>query len=829
MAIFRKNHIIIRERTESLAYTSNLSGRSVIIPRTGLDREQHGTKLIEEFTVAATSAGFEDAEFVYITFRSEWGFLLDLDKLDKKDFRLCSYKRIDNPEQIDLLHFSCYEATVCLDKNAVSHFLIKVEEFINKTTPVTYDKEGNVKGGNNPFNFGLIANIEEIKAATLVSFWQEPELSFPNPDENIWWEIWLNRDEDDNIENPLEPYTELFNNAGVEIGRRKLQFPEHWVILMRGTASQLAASLLYTDRLSEIRKPRDTADFFTYLDFQEQATWIADIAQRVDHNIQSTISVCLLDTGVNIAHPLLSPFIPASNLDSVEPAWSNSDTHVHGHGTPMAGLALYGDLIEPLATAERITLNHHLESVKLIERNHPHLPELYGAVTQEAIARGVILNPQNKRVVCMAVTSDSFVHKGRPSAWSSAIDQSLFGSTDEPNTSTLFLVSSGNLSLADRINYPLANDDCSIEDPAQSFNAITVGAYTLKDQMNLIKYPGSQILAVRGSMSPCNTTSAGWDSDWCRKPDIVMEGGNQAIMNGGVIDPDSMQLLSTSKGGVGRSWFTCFGDTSGATALAGKFAAELYYSYPDLWPETIRGLVIHSANWTPAMLANRTIQQLSEEEKKKLISIVGYGVPNMERARYSANNSLSLIAERVLKPYKKVKAKSKTDEFHVFDLPWPIEVLQELFDAQVKLTITLSYFIEPNPGNKKYELAASYRSHGLRFKMIDKNESVDVFKARVSKDMRSGPYQKEGGEHWILGNKIRDKGSIHKDIWEGSAADLATRNKIAIYPVGGWWKTRNQFERYNSSVRYSLIVTIDAFQVDIDLYTSVENEISIDL
>lgn len=818
MAIFLKNHIVLNEHTESLAYTSNSTGRSIIIPRPGLSREEHGTKLIEDFTVAASDAGFDEAGFVYITFRSAWGFLLDLDKFDKRNFRLSSYRRIDNLEAESPLHFFCYEATVCLNKTAVSEFLSKVEDYINRSTP---------KG--NPFNQNLIANIEEIRAATIESFWQEPEILFPNHYENTWWEIWLNRDKDDNIDNPLETYVELFNNAGVELGRRRLQFPEHWVFLMYGNAEQLAASLLYTDRLAEIRKPRDTADFFTYLDFPEQAQWIADLVQRVDYNTDSTISICLLDTGVNITHPLLSSIIPAENLDSVEPAWSKADTHVQGHGTSMAGLALYGDLIEPLSTTGPIQINHHLESVKLIERSQPHLPELYGAVTQEAIARAVILNPDNKRLVCMAVTSDAFIHKGRPSAWSAAIDQSIFGSIEEPNSTSLFFVSSGNLSLGDRISYPLSNDDFSIEDPAQAFNAITVGAYTLKDEINLVTYPGSVLLAPRGGMAPCNTTSVSWDSDWCRKPDIVMEGGNQAVMNGGVIHPDSIQLLSISKGGVGRSWFTCFGDTSASTALASKFAAELYYVYPELWPETIRGLMIHSAYWTPTMLGNRVIQKLSEDEKKNLISVVGYGVPNIERAKYSANNSLSIIAERTLKPYKKEDFLIKTEEFHFFDLPWPAEVLEELFDTQVTLTITLSYFIEPNPGNKKYELAASYRSHGLRFKMIDKNESVDVFKARVSKDMRNVTYQKEGGEHWILGNKVRDKGSIHKDMWEGSAADLATRNKIAIYPVGGWWKTRNQFERYNSSVRYSLIVTIDAPQVDIDLYTPVENKISIDL
>jgi hypothetical protein len=269
-----------------------------------------------------------------------------------------------------------------------------------------------------------------------------------------------------------------------------------------------------------------------------------------------------------------------------------------------------------------------------------------------------------------------------------------------------------------------------------------------------------------------------------------MEGGNQGIQDGWTIDPESLQLLTTGKGGFGRRWLTNFMDTSAATALAAKFAAELYYYYPSFWPETIRALIIHSADWTPAMLNDRDISQLTGFEKARLLSFVGYGVPNMNRARYSANNSLSLIAQRSLKPYKIEDGSVKTDSFHLFELPWPAQVLQELMAVQVKFKITLSYFIEPNPGNKQYDLAASYRSHGLRFKMIDSGESERAFVGRISSAMREGQYTAEGAEHWILGGQLRDKGSIHKDIWVGTAADLATRNKIAIYPISGWWKTK---------------------------------------
>lgn len=820
MPQFLKSHIVLNERTESLPYTSNSLGRTKVIPRTGLNREAHGSSIRTQFNAAIFNfrQGEIDSDFVYLVFKSPLDFFLDIDKFDKGNCRLSSYKAIETTDADGFNHVY-YEATVYLNKSAISEFLKKLEKYINEDT-----KKGN------PKHQSLIANIEEVRAATLQSFWQEPELPFPNTHDVVWWEIWLNRSENDNVVNPIEPHLGILRDAGVQIGNRHLKFPEHWVYLMRASVNQLATSLLYTDTLAEIRKPKDTADFFTYLDRQEQGEWIADIRGRIDHHTEaSIISVCLLDTGINRANPLLADLIPEGNLDSVEPAWTKADTHIQGHGTPMAGLALFGDLTEVLASNDRIQIYHHLESVKLIERNQAHNPELYGAVTQEAIARGIIINPMHKRIFCMAVTSEEINHNGRPSSWSSAIDQSVFGSIELPNDTTIFFVSSGNLSLEERVNYPFANQEISIQDPAQAFNAITVGAYTLKDQINLQQFAGAELLASRGNMSPCNTTSMAWESGWCRKPDIVMEGGNQALLNGGTIDPDSLQLLSAAKGGIGRPWLTTFADTSAATALASRFAAELYFHYPLLWPETIRALIVHSADWTPAMLRNRPISWLSTEEQQHLISKVGYGVPNMERAKQSANNSLSLIAERIIKPFKIDGSTIKTDQFHLFNLPWPVEVLQELFNTKIKLKITLSYFIEPNPGNKRYELSASYSSHGLRFKMIDSNESIDAFKARVSKTMREEDYESEGRERWFLGSKVRDKGSIHKDFWECSAADLASRNRIAVYPVGGWWKNRKNLNRFNSTVRYSLIVTIDAPESDIDIYTPVFNQIAVEI
>ena len=71
------------------------------------------------------------------------------------------------------------------------------------------------------------------------------------------------------------------------------------------------------------------------------------------------------------------------------------------------------------------------------------------------------------------------------------------------------------------------------------------------------------------------------------------------------------------------------------------------------------------------------------------------------------------------------------------------------------------------------------------------------------------------------------QGSLHGDIWRGSAADLASRGHIAIYPAIGWWRTRPTLERYDKAARYALIVSIKAAEIDIDLYSEVRNRVGV--
>lgn len=258
-------------------------------------------------------------------------------------------------------------------------------------------------------------------------------------------------------------------------------------------------------------------------------------------------------------------------------------------------------------------------------------------------------------------------------------------------------------------------------------------------------------------------------------------------------------------------------------------AGQILAARPGLWPETVRALIVHSAEWTPAMRARIDACNGAKGQIQALVRRYGYGVPDLGRALLSTVNDLTLIVEDELQPFhREAGATAKTRDMKLHRLPWPKEQLAALGAAQVELRATLSYYVEPNPGERGWTRRHRYASHGLRFRVKSATETVDEFRARINQAARD---EEEGapvggGEEWLLGT-FRDRGSLHSDFWSGSAADLAERDAIGIFPVGGWWKEKPYLERFDAVARYALIVTIRAPGAAVDIFTPVEAAIAV--
>jgi hypothetical protein len=344
--------------------------------------------------------------------------------------------------------------------------------------------------------------------------------------------------------------------------------------------------------------------------------------------------------------------------------------------------------------------------------------------------------------------------------------------------------------------------------------------------------PAYQPIATAGGLSPYTTTSATWQPGWPYKPDIVMEGGNAAIEPSGFTSSmDSLSLLTTGHQPHERL-FALSWATSAATGLAAGMCARIAAAYPKFWPETIRGLMVHSARWTQPMLDTYTPGGLRNQiTMRQLLRHCGYGVPSLERAMYSARNSLAMIVQDEIQPYHKVNSEVKTREMHLHDLPWPIEVLQELGDLPVTLRVTLSHFIEPNPGERGGVDKYAYQSHALRFAVRRPLETEAAFRGRINAQAAAEEQGLPGGgghdPGWTIGERLRTRGSLLSDSWSGTAAQLANRGQLAIFPAMGWWRNRPSHRRFERAVRYSLLISIEAPTAEQDLYALVAGQIDV--
>jgi hypothetical protein len=755
----------------------------------------------------------------YIEFRSAPESDLALKSLESRTsgIRLCRIAKIENENGATETR-----ALVFVPTEKRNYFLSRFRDYASKVAP---------KSGN-PKNQNLVAPIEDIVAAVLRDFWTDECQPIPG-DNADWIEVWIAA----NGADAVATFRSTLSAIGIEEhpDQPLLRFPERAVILVRANAAQLGALIEASALVCELRAAREIPTHIMDWDNRDQAALCQDLVGRLRIPEGVDIAVCILDTGVNNGHPLLRPILADDDLHAVKPQWGHHDSR--GHGTLMGGLAAFGDLQLALESGEPVHVTHVLESSKILppppEENPKHL---WGDVTKQGANRAEIQEGQRKRIFVLPVTSPETRNAGHPSSWSAALDDMASGS--DGSRKRLIVVSAGNVTEGYE-NYPTENMTNQVHDPAQAWNALTVGAYTQKWQITTPGYEGHQPIAVPGQLSPYSTTSHLWDDGlWPIKPEIVMEGGNRARRpEGGSSDPEDLRLISTCKD-FHRAHFWPFEATSAASAQAAWMAARIQSAYPELWPETVRGLMVHSARWTDAMKEQFFHGDRPKDRWRNLVRVCGYGVPDLRRAISCVSNSLTLVAEGEVQPFDtritvkegKRQKSQVTKDMDVYELPWPTDELLVLGETNLQMRVTLSYFIEPGPGEIGWKDRYRYASHGLRFELNSPGETRDVFVRRINAEARDEengrPDSSSPSSHWQIGN-YRKHGSIHSDIWEGRAADLATSNLIAIRPVIGWWRERPHLGKVDRRTRYALIVSIETPGIESNIYAAVAAKVGI--
>ncbi len=812
-------HILITEPGQARHYTSTQrgGGQFATPPR---DRRVHAQKLLRDLrqaehdAMAVAAATGHIIHDLCLEVIGEQGHGLKTESLESYGTEvLTAHSRGGR------LH-----VTVRVPEGKLRNFVRKIER---------YESENNARSGR-PKNEDLVAGISGIRFPVLRSFWTDDDDLFPQSEtENIWWEVWIRVGPTENPDDVFAAFVAVVAESQLQLGRNTVRFPERLVFLAHGSAREwMRAFVPLLDRLAEFRRAKELPTEYLRLSAREQREFVDALAARIVPPAANAPAVCLLDYGVHADHPLLRPLLRSEDVQAFEPTWTAVDA-TESHGTEMAGLIGFGDALPDLLSGgASVPIGHRIESVRMLRSGHAHAEDTWGSVTQRSLSMAEIQAPNRQRLTCLPVTADDRGRdRGRPTEWSGAIDQHASGYLDAHRR--LYVVAAGNvreITGGGEFAYPESNQaDHRIEDPAQSWNALTVGAFTDRIDIRSVDFDGYQPVAPRGGLCPSSRTSVSWDDDtWPLKPDIVLEGGNYARSAAGHVDGcGDLSLLTTTLDRTGRL-LTWTSDTSAATAQAARLGAILMADYPELWPETIRGLLVHSAAWTDEML--RQVPGTLEADRHRRLRCFGYGVPDLELARHTVENNVSLVHQGSIQPFRLDGTDTKTNHFMLHSLPWPKAVLRQLHDQLATVRITLSYFIEPSPAGRGWGKKFRYASHGLRFALRGPTENEVTFRRRVSsQEWEEEEERPPTGDPigWVIGSRLRTRGSIHSDWWIAPAAEVAECGQVAVFPVTGWWRERKHLGFVEKRTRYALLITISTPATNVDLYTPIAQQVGL--
>ncbi|MBL8684694.1 MAG: S8 family peptidase [Myxococcales bacterium] len=553
--------------------------------------------------------------------------------------------------------------------------------------------------------------------------------------------------------------------------------------------------------------------------------------------------VCVLDTGIADTHPLVAHAM----LDAKSVVLGvDSAVDTDGHGTRMAGIALYEDLGRDIEIGIA-TANHWIQSVRILtsmdgESASEENQHLWPITTTQAIelAEKDEIPPRN-RAYLLAVTapSPSEVPRDerlRPTLWSHAVDALAY----HAERSRLIIVAAGNVRdencAAVAKDYPKSLLSEWLHQPAEAANALTVGALTNRTTLSAEQTArGDRVVATRrGSISPSSCTGLD-DTRWPIKPDILMEGGNFTV-NGGVVDRQHRELcaLTTNHRHRLREPLWWLSETSEASARAARLAADIWNSDPSLWPESVRALIVHSASWTDAMWEQ--FPRLSDR-----LRACGYGRPDAAYAQSCARDRATVVVQdsmpnrvrsAVPKSTKRKQGSKPTStrQIKLFRLPTP-DITDAFDDPDVELRVTLSYFSQRNTYLRSVE-----RGLNLSWDIQRPNETEAQFVRAVNRLHRdqAGDGQRRVEKRpdpfkWQIGVQQRRRGTVQSDRCACRWSDLAGGKLIAVMPTLGFWDRRKGDE--DRSMRFSLVVTVQrpnayaliaprievATQVEIDL------------
>lgn len=509
----------------------------------------------------------------------------------------------------------------------------------------------------------------------------------------------------------------------------------------------------------------------------------------------------VIDSGVN-AHPLIENLIVGSisvpeNLGIVDD---------YGHGTRVAGIAVYGDLRGQLSSGQLIP-SARLCSAKVVDSRGCFddlilVPNIMRQAISELVRRF------GARIINISLGDIKSPYKGgRIGVWGATLDE-LARELD-----VLIIVSAGNRcprggTLVEEgvTQYPryLLEENNKILEPAGAVNVLTVGSISHHSGLDseLLRYSSNIPITERYEPSPFTRVGPGIGG--MLKPDLVDFGGTmiydaligklkagEEVPSAGMLTLNHLFLEQALRCGSGTSY--------SAPMIANK-AAYLLTQLPNASTNLIKALLVGGAA-IPQDAASRLGAMVDSNEVK---SIYGHGQADVIKATYSSENRVVLYADDSL----------EKDHFVVYEVPIPTEY--QTVKGVRELKVTLAY----NPPTRHSR--ADYMGITMNFRVVRGKDPEFIFEHYRRRTEAEGSAPELPNRYNCdlqPGPASRDKSTIQTGTirFQRDIQAYGDRYFLVVRCLSGW-------ADYVASQSFSVVVEL-SHQADIKLYQRVQQRV----
>ena len=480
---------------------------------------------------------------------------------------------------------------------------------------------------------------------------------------------------------------ELWHTGDIQDCRRRLDQVGGFITNDGGrvTDRYIGTSLVLARVKAEGRTIRTllTLDSVASIDFPPRVS--IRVSQQLDTSLQDlgpvlsppadAQGVCVLDSGVTAGHPLLAP---AMGEATAVPPRLGTAADVHGHGTRVAGLALYGDIQGCIDSGNFIPQLRLFSARVLNENNGFDDEDLITTQMRQAIE--YFKNAYGCRVFNASLGDDRMPFDGgKVSAWASILDHLA------RELNVIIVVSAGNYNHDppraatpdDHVQgYPryLLEPPAKIIEPATGCIVLTVGSLTNSANLPLGTQGNVALRPIAQPGQPSPFTRSGPGIGRAIKPELCEFGGNCAY-DGDLkrLRPElaELSIVSLNREYLQRLFSTDVG-TSYASAKVAYSAARIYSQFPEASANLVRALLAASAE-----VPQPAQDLLDPIDNQAVLQLCGYGVPSLTRATFSDSNRVIQYAENEL-PF---------DKFHIYEVPIVDEFCTVEGERQIAVTL----------------------------------------------------------------------------------------------------------------------------------------------